>query len=81
MHFVFVLLTLLSCRFSCILIAYIIGGILINKYAKHVDGKEAFPNYSFWADFPYLIKVCFYKCPASVRPPPSLDINNWKILN
>jgi len=48
--------SILVITFSCILIAYIIGGILINKYAKHVDGKEAFPNYSFWADFPYLIK-------------------------
>jgi len=37
---------------------YIIGGILLNKYARHIEGKEAFPNYSFWTDLPSLIKVC-----------------------
>jgi len=42
--------------FFCILIVYIIGGILVNKYARHIEGKEAFPNYSFWTDLPSLIK-------------------------
>jgi len=41
--------------FFCILVVYIIGGILVNKYARHIEGKEAFPNYSFWTDLPSLI--------------------------
>lgn len=42
--------------FSCLLVIYIACGILVNKYARHKEGKEVFPNYSFWADFPFLIK-------------------------
>ncbi|KAL9966511.1 hypothetical protein ACROYT_G024596 [Oculina patagonica] len=42
--------------FSCLVIAYIVCGILVNKYARELEGKEVFPNYSFWADVPYLIK-------------------------
>lgn len=47
------------------LIAYVIGGILFNKYARQVEGKEVFPNYSFWADFPYLVKVCYFMVATS----------------
>ncbi|KAJ7384165.1 hypothetical protein OS493_023494 [Desmophyllum pertusum] len=48
--------SILVITFSCIIIVYIMCGILLNKYARQVEGKEVFPNYSFWADFPYLIK-------------------------
>lgn len=48
--------SILVITFSCLLIVYIICGILFNKYARQVEGKEVFPNYSFWADFPYLVK-------------------------
>ena len=44
--------------FSCLLIVYISGGILVNVYVKHIKGKEAFPNYTFWVDLPFLVKVC-----------------------
>ena len=47
--------------FSCIIVVYIICGILINKYVRHIEGKEAFPNYLFWIDFPFLVKVCAHK--------------------
>jgi len=42
--------------FFCVLIVYMIGGILLNKYARHIEGKEAFPNFSFWTDLPSLVK-------------------------
>lgn len=48
--------SILVITFSCLLVAYIICGVLFNKYARQVEGKEVFPNYSFWADFPYLVK-------------------------
>ena len=54
------ILKLFFFRFSCLLIAYIVCGILFNKYAREVEGKEVFPNYSFWADFLYLVKVCYF---------------------
>ncbi|CAH3175208.1 unnamed protein product [Porites lobata] len=48
--------SVLVISFSCLLIVYISGGILVNVYVKHIKGKEAFPNYTFWVDLPFLVK-------------------------
>ena len=48
---------LFSLSFTCIVVVYIICGILINIYIRHIEGKEAFPNYLFWVDVPFLVKV------------------------
>ncbi|XP_078378608.1 cation-dependent mannose-6-phosphate receptor-like [Oculina patagonica] len=43
--------------FFVLLIVYIIGGILINKYKLGVESMpEMCPNYQFWAGIPSLIK-------------------------
>ena len=52
---------LFSFSFTCIVVVYIICGILINIYIRHIAGKEAFPNYLFWVDFPFLVKVWVHK--------------------
>lgn len=45
-------------RFFVLLIVYIIGGILINKYKFGLESMpEMCPNYHFWAGIPSLIKV------------------------
>ena len=45
-------------RFFSLLIVYVIGGILINKYKFGVESMpEMCPNYQFWAGIPSLIKV------------------------
>ena len=50
-----------SFSFTCVVVVYIICGILINIYIRHIAGKEAFPNYLFWIDFPFLVKVWVHK--------------------
>ena len=52
---------LFSLSFTCIVVVYIICGILINIYIRHIEGKEAFPNYLFWVDVPFLVKVWVHK--------------------
>ena len=49
---------LFPCRFFVLLLVYVIAGLLFKRYHKGVESlPEMFPNYSFWADFPFLIKV------------------------
>ncbi|CAH3032886.1 unnamed protein product [Porites evermanni] len=48
--------SILVISFTCIVVVYIICGILINIYIRHIEGKEAFPNYLFWVDVPFLVK-------------------------
>ena len=52
---------LFSFSFTCVVVVYIICGILINIYIRHIAGKDAFPNYLFWIDFPFLVKVWVHK--------------------
>ncbi|XP_020625282.1 uncharacterized protein LOC110062679 [Orbicella faveolata] len=43
--------------FFVLLFVYLIAGLLYNKYRKGVQSlPEMVPNYSFWADFPFLVK-------------------------
>lgn len=42
--------------FFSLLLAYAIIGTLFNKYVRHKEGKEVFPNYEFWIDLPVLVK-------------------------
>lgn len=56
--FVKFFLLFFSCRFFVLLFVYLIAGLLYNKYRKGVQSlPEMVPNYSFWADFPFLVKV------------------------
>lgn len=45
------------CRFACIIIVYLIVGILVMKFVKGASGKDVVPNVGFWSDFPFLVKV------------------------
>ena len=37
---------------------YFIIGILVNRYGRGIESMpELIPNYSFWADVPFLVKV------------------------
>ena len=44
--------------FISLLVVYLVGGIIFNKYRKGATGKEMIPNVNFWTDFPLLVKVC-----------------------
>ncbi|EGG19546.1 mannose-6-phosphate receptor domain-containing protein [Cavenderia fasciculata] len=46
---------------------YILAGIGFNYKVRNLRGKEMFPNYAFWADFPGLLKdgVLFIKSKVS----------------
>ena len=48
--------------FFPLVLMYIIIGVLINRYGRGVESMpELLPNHSFWADFPFLVKVKKYK--------------------
>jgi len=48
--------------FFVLVIVYVIGGILINKYKFAVQSMpEMCPNYQFWAGVPSLVKVTYIK--------------------
>jgi len=45
-------------RFFPLVVMYVIIGILINRYGRGIESMpELLPNHSFWADFPFLVKV------------------------
>ena len=44
-------------RFLAAVITYLVAGALIMYFAKGARGVEIIPNYHFWKDFPFLIKV------------------------
>lgn len=50
-------LLLPCCRFFSLLFVYIVVGMSYNKFAQGSSGKELIPNYSFWVEFPVLVKV------------------------
>jgi len=41
------------------IVVYIVGGILVNKYARKIEGSSLFPNHSFWTAFPGYVKDGF----------------------
>lgn len=46
-----------SFSFFPLVLAYIIIGVLINRYGRGIESiPELLPNHSFWADFPFLVK-------------------------
>lgn len=47
----------LFCRFFVFVLIYVIGGILFLRFYRGASGVEMFPNYEFWKDLPFLIKV------------------------
>jgi len=48
--------SILCIVFFVLLIVYIAGGLLINKYARQKEGSEIIPNKDLWTDVPSLIK-------------------------
>ena len=45
-------------RFFPLLLMYLIVGVLINRFGRGIQSMpELIPNHSFWADFPFLVKV------------------------
>ena len=45
-------------RFFPLVLMYFIIGVLINRYGRGIQSMpELIPNHSFWADFPFLVKV------------------------
>ena len=46
-------------RFFVLVLIYIVGGILFLHFARGANGKEMIPNFEFWKDFPFLVKVSF----------------------
>ena len=48
-------------RLLVFVIAYMVGGIIINKYARKVEKGDEFPNKNFWKELPGYIKVNTYK--------------------
>ncbi|XP_068671560.1 uncharacterized protein [Montipora foliosa] len=51
--------------FICMLVVYLVAGLLFNKYSKGASGKELIPNVNFWTDFPLLVKdgiIFFFEC-------------------
>ena len=42
-----------------LVIIYLIGGVLINKYIRKVEQGNEIPNKGFWKDLPGLIKVSY----------------------
>jgi hypothetical protein len=47
------------CRFCSVLVLYCALGLVINIKARDKHGREAIPNYEFWAELPFLVKVMF----------------------
>ena len=36
---------------------YLIGGFIFKHFYLNAQGVEIIPNYSFWSDFPLLVRV------------------------
>ena len=46
-----------TCSCFSLMIVYLIGGLLYNKFAKGASGVEMVPNVDFWKTLPGLAKV------------------------
>ena len=40
-------------------VGYIVVGMLVMRFYRGAQGLEMIPNFSFWKDFPFLLKVNF----------------------
>jgi len=40
----------------CVTVVYLVGGVLLNKFARHKEGMEMVPNVEFWISIPGLVK-------------------------
>ena len=38
-------------------VIYVVGGILVMRFVRGARGVEMIPHYTFWSDFPLLIRV------------------------
>jgi hypothetical protein len=48
----------LSFRLLCVAVAYLVGGVVVNKFVRKQEGvTELLPNYGFWVGLPSLVKV------------------------
>ena len=47
----------LCCRFFVALLVYLVGGTLLKHFLQGARGWEQIPNFSFWKDFPSLVRV------------------------
>ena len=55
---------------------YFIIGILVNRYGRGIESMpELIPNYSFWADVPFLVKVNTDSCCTKSDQNSPCDIN------
>ncbi|KAK3589043.1 hypothetical protein CHS0354_007992 [Potamilus streckersoni] len=50
--------TVLVIVFVSLVFLYIVGGILFQTFVRKATGKERFPNYDMWRQFPVYVKVC-----------------------
>ena len=44
-------------RLLAVGLTYVVVGVLVKKYRYEAHGMELIPNYHFWKDFPFLLKV------------------------
>ncbi|XP_006819098.1 uncharacterized protein LOC102807910 [Saccoglossus kowalevskii] len=60
-----------------LVVVYLIGGILFNKFIRHAEGSDVIPNKQFWAALPALIKDGFLfaisPCRKGSSPYSSID--------
>ena len=49
--------SLVPCSLLVAVLAYIVIGLLVNRFYRGARGLEMIPHLSFWKDFPYLLKV------------------------
>ena len=47
------------CSVASVAVVYVIGGIIVMKFVMKREGKEVFPNYTFWTSGPgYVVVSC-----------------------
>lgn len=57
--------------FVCVLVLYLVGGFLYNRFVLGAKGVEQIPNYSFWQDFGNLqADGCNFVCRSGSRQEP-----------
>jgi len=40
----------------CLVVVYIVAGIILNKFVRHQSGLDLIPNFEFWKSLPGLVK-------------------------
>lgn len=46
--------------FLIFILCYFCGGMIALRLFKGAEGREMIPNYDFWADLPYLVRVSMF---------------------